>query len=297
MTSPPISSGPSLITVLYQAAQNAAALTQNQQLAEISQDLQNQMNQKVAALQGDPIDQVSVNYSQAQINNLQKQQSTISALETTFSKNGEVLSDMTSQLNTMAQAASGGDGTSFDNALSALTTDLSILAVPASYPLFQNDGVNALKMSGFSIQSSASYNLSTPSGQAAATADVTTAQNLVQGILKTNGSNQTIAGSQVTALNDQITALQTLQTQQQTDASQATEKQIQQLQTNMQNQLHLIQLNMGGISQLATEISQALNPPQPVTSVFGALSNSVGESAKTAETQLGQTPAVLSLFA
>lgn len=297
MTSTPISTGTSLITVLYQAAQNAAALTQNQQLAEISQDLQNQANQKIAALQGDPVDQVSVNYSQSQINNLQKQQSTVSALETTFSKNGEVLSDMTSQLSTMAQAASSGDGTSFDNALSALTTDLSILAVPASNPLFQNDGINALKMSGFSIQSSASYNLSTPSGQAAATADVTTAQNLVQGILKTNGSNQTIAGSQVTALNDQITALQSLQTQQQTDASQATEKQIQQLQTNMQNQLHLIQLNMGGTSQLATEISQALNPPQPVTSVFGALSNSVGESATTAETQLGQTPAILSLFA
>lgn len=296
MSSNPISSGPSLITVLYQAAQNTAALTQNEQLAEISQDLQNQLNRKLAALQ-DPTDQVSVNYSQSQIDALQKQQSAVSALETTFGTNGSILADMTSQLNTMASAASGGDGTGFDNALSALNTDLSILAVPTSNPLFQNDGVNGLKVSGFSIQSSASYNLSTPSGQAAATADVTTAQNLVQGILKINGSNQTVAASQITALNGQINALQTLQQQQQTTASQKNQAQIQQLQVNMQNQLHLIELNMGKTTGVANMISQALNPPQPVTSVFGALSNSVGESAKTAETQLGQTPAVLSLFA
>lgn len=296
MSSNPISTGPSLITVLYQAAQNAAALTQNQQLAEISQDLQNQLNRKLATLQ-EPTDQVSVNYSQSQINALQKQQSAVSALETTFGTNGNILADMTSQLNTMAQAASGGDGTGFDNALSALNTDLSILAVPTPNPLFQNDGVNGLKVTGFSIQSSASYNLSTPSGQAAATADVTTAQNLVEGILSVNGSNQTVAASQITALNGQINALQTLQQQQQTTASQENQKQIQQLQINMQNQLHLIELNMGKTTGVANMISQALHPPQPVTSVFGALSNAVGESAKTAETQLGQTPAVLSLFA
>lgn len=296
MTSVSTSTGSSILTVLYQAAQNSAALMQNKQLAEISQDLQNQMNQKIAALQ-EPTDQVSVNYSQAQITNLQQQQTAVSTAETTFGNNGSILSDMTLQLNTMAQAAGNGDGTGFDNALSALNTDLSILTVPVQNPLFQNDGINGLKVNGFSIQSSASYDLSTPSGQAAATADVTAAQNQLQSILTINGSNQTVAASQLTVLNGQITALQTLQTQQQDAASEQTEQQIQQLQTNMQNQLHLIQLNMGGTTQLATMISQALNPPQPITSVFGALSNSVGETAKTAETQLGSNPAVLSLFA
>jgi hypothetical protein len=291
-----ISSGTSALTVLYTIAQNQAALTQNQQLAEISQDLQNQLNLKLAGLQS-PVDQVAINYSQQQIKSLQTQQSTVSTLETTFGNNGSILADMTSQLNTMAQAVTNSDGTGFDNALSALNTDLTILAPPAWNPLFQSDGIATLKANGISIQSSASYDLSTPSGQAAATADVTTVQNLLQNILKINGSNQTIAGSEVTALNGKISSLQTLQSQQQNAAAQATAQETQQLQTNMQNQLHLIQLNLGKTSQLATMLNTILNPPAQITSVFGALSNAVGENASTAETQLGQTPAVLSLFA
>ncbi|HEY3917802.1 MAG TPA: hypothetical protein VGL83_08405 [Stellaceae bacterium] len=282
--------------VLLTASQDAAALAQNTQLAEISQDLENQLNQKLAALQ-EPTDQVSINYSQSQITALQKQQSAVSTAETVFGNNGSILSDMTSQLNTMAQAAGNGDGAGFDTAFSALNTDLADLAVPANNPLFQPDGVAALKTSGFNIQSSASYNLGTPAGQAAATADVTTAQNLMQNILKINGGNQTVAASQGTALNAQITALQTLQTQQQSAQSDQVATETAQLQQNMQNQLHLIQLNLGKTSQVSNMLNSIINPPQPPTSVFAALQNAVGETASTAETQLGQIPAILSLLA
>jgi hypothetical protein len=106
-----------------------------------------------------------------------------------------------------------------------------------------------------------------------------------------------VAASQLTALNGQINSLQSLQYQQQTAASQAVAQQTAQLQQNIQNQLHLIQLNLGKSSQLATALSAALNPPQPINSVFGALVNSVGQTASNAETQLGNNPAILSLFA
>ena len=153
------------LTVLYQMAQNQAALTQNQQLAEISQDLQNQLNRKISSLQT-PVDQISVNVSQQQINSLQAQQKAVSGLETTFGTNGSLLSDLSSQVNLMSQAATAGNSSAFDNALSAATTDVSDLGVASYNPIFQYDGVSALKTNGLGIQSSASYDLSTAPGQA-----------------------------------------------------------------------------------------------------------------------------------
>jgi hypothetical protein len=296
MTSSTVSTSSNPLSVLQSISQQTAQLTQQEQLQDIQQDLQNQYNRQVAALQ-QPTDQVSIDISQNRISSLQAQQKTVSGLETTFGSNGTALSDMANQLNLMAKAITNGDGTSFDNALSALKTDLNDTTTPAWNALFQSDGLAQLKNTGITIQSSASYDLSTAGGQAAATADVTALQNTVQNIIKINGSNQTVAASQLTALNGQISSLQNLQFQQQTAQSQAIAQQTQQLQTNMQNQLHLIQLAMGNASSLATAMSKALNPPQPTSSVFGALQNSIGETASTAETQLGSNPAILSLFA
>lgn len=271
-------------------------MTQSLQLANIAQDLQNQLNRQLAALQPQT-DQVSVDLSQNRINTLQKQQKAVSSLETVFGNNGNLLSDMSNQLNLMAQAVTNGDGTAFDNALTALNTDLSDLTPPDWNPLFQSDGIAALKTNGINIQSSATYDLTTPAGQAAATADVTAVQNQLQAIIKINGGNQTVAASQITALNGQISALQNMEFQQQTAQSQAIAQQTAQLQQNMQNQLHLIELSLGQTNQLSTALSAALNPPQPVNSVFGALVGSVGQTAAGVEKQLGSNPAVLSLFA
>ncbi|HEX3973829.1 MAG TPA: hypothetical protein VHX19_21020 [Stellaceae bacterium] len=284
------------LTVLQKISQQTAQLTQQEQLQDIEQDLQNQLNRQLAAIQP-PVDQVSIDMSNTRINGLQAQQKTISGLETTFGNNGTNLSDMSSQLNLMAQAITNNDSTAFDNALSALTTDLSDTTAPAWNAIFQPDGLAQLKNAGITIQSSASYDLSSAGGQAAATADVTALQNTIQSIIKVNGANQTVAASQLTALNGQISALQSVQLQQQMDSAQIVATQQQTLQTNMQNQLHLIQLAMGNASSLATALTAAMNPPQPTTSVFGALVNAIGETASTAESQLGNNPAILSLFA
>jgi len=289
-------SGPTPFAVLQSISQATASMTQSQQLANIAQDLQNQLNRQLAALQP-PTDQVSINLSQNRINALQAQQKTVSSLETQFGNNGNVLSDMSNQLNLMAQAVTNSDGTAFDNALSALNTDLTDLTPPSWNVLFQSDGIAQLKTNGINIQSSATYDLTTPAGQAAATADVTAVQNQLQTIITLNGGNQTVAASQITALNGQINALQSLQLQQQTAQSQAIAQQTAQLQANMQNQLHLIELSLGQANQLSTALSAALNPPKPINSVFGALVNSVGLTAAGVETQLGQNPAILSLFA
>jgi hypothetical protein len=289
-------SGPTPFSVLQSISQATASMTQSQQLAHIAQDLQNQLNRQLAALQPQT-DQVSVDLSQHRINALQAQQKTISSLETVFGNNGNLLSDMSNQLNLMAQAATNGDGAAFDNALSALNTDLTDLTPADWNPLFQSDGIAPLKTNGINIQSSATYDLTTPAGQAAATADVTAVQNQLQTIIRINGGNQTVAASQITALNGQISALQNMQFQQQTAQSQAIAQQTARLQQNMQNQLHLIELSLGQTNQLATALGASLKPPQPVTSVFGALVGSVGQTAAGVEQQLGSNPAILSLFA
>jgi hypothetical protein len=283
-------------STLQSVADSMSKVTQNQQMAMIAQGLQNQLNRQLAAIQP-PTDQVSINLSQNRINALQAQQKTISSLETQFGNNGSILADMSNQLNLMVQAIGNGDNTAFDNALSALNTNYTILTPPSWNAIFQNDGIGQFKMAGgINIQSSASYDLSTQAGQDAATADITNVQNLIQGMLKVNGANQTVAASQLTALNGQINSLQTLQFQQQTASQQAVQKQTAQLTQNMQNQLHLIQLSLGQSTSMAAAVSAALNPPQPINSVFGALSNSIGQTAAGAVKQLGQTPAVLSLF-
>jgi hypothetical protein len=284
-------------STLQSLSQATATMTQNLQMANIAQDLQNQLNRQLAAIQP-TTDQVSIDISQNRINGLQSQQKTISGLETRFGNNGSILTDMTSQLNLMTQAISKGDNTAFDNALSALNTNYTILTPPAWNPIFQNDGVLQFKMAGaINIQSSATYDLSTQAGQDSATADITNVQNLLQGFIKVNGANQTVAASQLTALNGQISSLQNIQYQQQTASQQAVQQQTNMLTQNMQNNLHLIQLSLGNSSQLATALSAALNPPQAINSVFGALTNSIGQTAAGVEKQLGQMPAVMSLFA
>ena len=58
----------------------------------------------------------------------------------------------------------------------------------------------------------------------------------------------------------------------------------------MQNTLHLIQLNLGQSSQMATALSAALNPPQPVNSVFGALTNAIGQTAPAPKSSSAKCP-------
>jgi hypothetical protein len=299
MTAPTISAT-SALSVLISTAKATASETQQIEMQNISNDLQNQLTRQVAALQA-PVDQVSINYSQSQIANLLTQQKAVTSLQTQFGSNANILSDMLSQITTMTSAATNGDSTGFDNALSAANTDLTDLTPTAYNPIFTSDGVGLLKKNGLGVNSSASYDLSTPAGQTAASADVAAAQSLVNGIFKITTANQTLAGSQVTALNGQINALQTIENQAQNANATSVATQTAQLQTNMQNQLHLIQLSMGNSSEIATMLAAAENPPGPVTSVFGALSASATavatEGTANSTSTAPQAPAIMSLFA
>ena len=281
-------------TVLAGMSAATASITQNQQLALISQGLQKQLTRQLAALQP-PVDQTSVNASQQQIAGLQKRQNIVSTRGTHFGNNGNQPAEMPSQVSKKAQAIANGDSTGFDNALSALNTNLNNVTPAAWNPLFQNDGITALKTNGIAIQSATSYDLSTGAGQGAATNDVTAVSALLRQILNTNSSNHTIAGGETTALNGKITALQSYQSRQQNAQSQKIAQQTQLLTQNMSNQLHLIQLNLGQTGQASAMLNAALNPPARAASVFGVLSSAVGQTAKGALTALGN-PAIMSLF-
>src|SRR5262245_11878069 len=100
-------------STLQSISKATASMTQNLQMANIAQDLQNQLDRQLAAIQ-QPTDQVSIDISQNRINALQSQQKTVSSLETQFGNNGSILSDMANQLNLMAQATGKSDNTAFD---------------------------------------------------------------------------------------------------------------------------------------------------------------------------------------
>ncbi len=295
-----VGSGTSPLTVLFDTAKATASETQAIQIGYITKDMQNQLTKQIAALQA-PTDQVSINYSQNQIANLMTQQKTVMALGTVFGQNANTLGDMLSQITLMTSAANNGDSTGFDNALSAANTDLTNLTPAAYNGLFRPDGITALKTNGLAINSSATYDLSTGAGQTAALADLTTAQNLVNRIFGVTSSNQTVAGSQSAALTGQIGALQSLQTQAQTANAASIAQQTQTLQTNMQNALHLIELNLGSANQTANMLSAAMNPPTAVNSVFGALQQSAATAATPVASRAAataqQAPAIMSLFA
>lgn len=172
-------------------------------------------------------------------------------------------------------------------------TDLNVVTPTAP---FQPDKVAALKGNGLGISPSATYDLSTPAGQAAATAAVTSAQSLVGQVFQATSSNQILAGDLATSLTSQVNALNTQQTQAQ-DANQTqTSAEVAQLTQQAQDQTHLIELSLGSTQTLATALQEAENPPQPVNSVFGALEEAVGATPTTYSSQTN-TPAILSLLA
>jgi hypothetical protein len=125
---------------------------------------------------------------------------------------------------------------------------------------------------------------------------VQAAQDFVGQIFQATTSNQVIAGSIATARTTQVTGLTSQLSQLQHTGQLETTTKILQLTQQAQNQSHLIELALGNTLTLSTALTQALNPPQPYTTPFDALTGgsatttSSGASPKTA-------PAVLSLTA
>jgi hypothetical protein len=155
--------------------------------------------------------------------------------------------------------------------------------------------VITLQANGLGISNSATYDLGSPAGQAAAAAAVQSAQTLVNQVFQATGSNQILAGSLNTELSTQTTALNAqLQQMQQSDSA-ATADQVQRLTQQAQDQEHLIELAIGNTQLLSTALMNAATPPQPASSVMEVLQNAVGATASSVLSKQS-TPPILSLL-
>lgn len=287
-------SGSSLLTILSQAAANAVQLADTQEISAIDAQIQNQLNAKIAILQAPP-DTALTNALQTQITSLQKNQSSIADLAPKYGANANTLSSLSTQLANLQTAAANGDSASFDAALAAANLNLQDLTPVAAPAPLQPDRVAGLQGNGLNIGDSASYDLSTPAGQAAAAAAVSSAQALVQQVFQATSSNQLLSGDLSQTLSTQIGSLQSqLQQLQGADQTQV-QTQIANLTQQAQDQEHLIELALGNSQTIATALSDAENPPQPITSVFGALEQAVAATPAT-YSSTNSAPAVLSLL-
>ena len=267
----------SLFNQLAQAASVGAQAQSQLRLQLIGNQLTAQLNKKIAALKTQADDPI-VKLLQQQGVALAARRSTYSASEAQLGTNVAVVSDLKLQLSNLAVAATGGDASGFDAALAAAQGDVDNLNVVPFQPGYQPDGVAQLKGNGLGILSSASYDLSTPAGQAQASADIQNAQGIVNQVSVTSLQNQTIAGSIANALSGQITQLQNqISARQNTEIVQAAAK-IQTLQRQTQTEFHLIELSFGSISQLTnifTAAAIANNTAPPPGTVISLL---VGQS-------------------
>jgi len=289
----------SILNTLAQVYSSNAQLTTQEQLDIINGRIQAQLNDKIAALQtSDQPDTALATATQNDITRLKNQLATINGDQSKFSANSNLLSDIETQLASLQTAATAGDSASFDKFLAIANTDLGNLLVVSPTAPFQPDSILGLKGTGLGIQSSATYNLSTPAGQAAAAADVGKAQTLINSIFPATSNNILVAGSVATALTNQVNSLnQTLQQTQNTSELQIA-AQTAQLTQQAQIQEHLIQLALGNTTLLSDALGSAANPPNLPTSAFDVLSNAVGATSTTANAALNSgTPAILSLLA
>lgn len=196
----------SFLDVLASAASTAAQMRSRIQIDLINGQIQKQLKAKIAELQNAP-DTVVTGTLQTQITALQKHASAASTIGSKFGANANVLSDLQNQLAAMQTAAAAGDAAGFDAALAAAGIDVGDLGIVTPTAPFQPDRIDALKANGLAIGDSASYDLSTPQGQAAAAADVQAAQTLIGEIFQATTSNQVLAGSITTALTTHINTL------------------------------------------------------------------------------------------
>ena len=272
------SSTTSIMNVLTAAALNQAASMESYRFQLVQNLLNAQFQKKIAALQASNDSSAKDDFLKVQISQLSQQRATYSKLQTQYGQNANILSDITAQIIAMQNAVSAGDSATFDGALSTANADVTYLSVAQDNGTMQPDGVPQLKLNGLGVQSSASYDLSTPAGQAAAIADLQNASNLINQVYAATTGNQTVAGSQVTALGSQVSTFNsTLENDQFNQAANVTIQTLK-LKTQLNTQVHLIQLNFANAQtagaslqkqQLALQATLAPPPPGTIFSIFG----------------------------
>lgn len=255
-----------LISKLAAASTANAQTMANYRLQLIGTDLTNQLNKKIAQLQQQAEDP-NIPLYQQQAQQLTQQQTSYQNAEAALSENGTALSQISLQLGNLAVAAQAGDSTSFDQTLAAAQNDISLLQTVPFAAGLQPDGVATLQYKGLGIQSSATYNLSTPAGQAQALSDIQAAQSAIQASSSTTSLNQQITASVQQALQTQISGISTQISNLQNSELSAAQATISNLQQQTQEEYHIIQLNFGDETNASTILGsiQALANEATVT--------------------------------
>jgi hypothetical protein len=285
-----------LTSTLTTSAQNQNQLTLN----AINNTLTTRLNNQIAQLESQSSDTTTVQLLQSQLSAAQTQNTAFSNAASQWLGNESYLNDINSQLTTLSTAAASGDASTFDSALATAQNDIANLKVVSFVPGTQPDGVDNLKYNGLGIQSSATYDLSTASGQAQAATDIANAKTLVSQSLTTTTQNQEIATSQSDALTDDINNLSLQLSQISDNQNNTVQAQITQLQQQEQEQYHVIELALSSTSNAnsvlttaATNLTNALaaQPGSKTASTtnafYSALESSVSDADELTATQLG----------
>jgi hypothetical protein len=285
-----------LTSTLTTSAQNQNQLTLN----AINNTLTTRLNNQIAQLESQSSDTTTVQLLQSQLSAAQTQNTAFSNAASQWLGNESYLNDINSQLTTLSTAAASGDASTFDSALATAQNDIANLKVVSFVPGTQPDGVDNLKYNGLGIQSSATYDLSTASGQAQAATDIANAKTLVSQSLTTTSQNQEIATSQSDALTDDINNLSLQLSQISDNQNNTVQAQITQLQQQEQEQYHVIELALSSTSNAnsvlttaATNLTNALaaQPGSKTASTtnafYSALESSVSDADELTATQLG----------
>lgn len=231
----------------------------------VGNQLTAQLNRRIAQLQAQSIDPF-IPALQSQATALTKQQSGYANAEVVLTQNDAVLSDLTLQLGNLATAAQAGDAATFDRTLQSANDDVAKLALVDFQTGFQPDGVLPLKGTGLGIKSSATYDLSTASGQAQATTDVQAAAVIAQQIFSQTAQNKEIAGAASDALQGRISAISDQISQRQFDELSSSSLEIAKLKQQTQERFHLIELafaNVGQSASVLTSVQNAANTAPP----------------------------------
>ena len=283
-----------ILTSLATAAQNATQLTTQVEADQATSMIQRQLEQKIAALPS-ASDNVVLQISQTQLAHVQKQFNNVANLTKQYGVNGNLLTDINKELNTLHTAAANGDSGSFDQALGNINTDIGNLVLVSPTATFQPDQIAPLKSTGLAIKNSAGYDLSTASGKAAANNDINAAQQHVNVLLAITTNNQLVAGDLSTSLSTQINSITKTIQQTKTDSDTQVATETARLTQLAQNQEHLIQLALGNTTQLSSALASMATIADPPSSPFGVLTQAVGATASSITPQQTSN-AILSLL-
>jgi hypothetical protein len=281
----------SLINQLAQSAVLSAQSAAQLELKVIGARMTAQLNTKLAALKTQSTDPTTVPLQQ-QVTVLNAKGGRYGAAQAQLAANASAISDVKIQLGAMAFAAANGDSAGFDQALAATSGDLNILQIVPSLQGFQPDGIARLTNAGLGVQTSSAYDLSTPAGQAQASADLASAQDVIDQAFATSSQNQSIASNIVNAVAGQVSALNSQIDDRNGSAHTAAVTAATKLQQQVETQFHLLELSMGNTQTTSTWLinTEAQLASPPTGSLFALVqSGAAGTNTTFAQAVTGAT--------